>query len=127
MTVTEASRDAAVEAAATATTSATPTGLAAVVGSGDPRTIGKLFVGTSLLFLVASGVAGALVDFELADAWRLVVIFALARAPLAALDAQSPDQLRGSTEAERLRELRQLLADIDGRSATAVELTMPKE
>jgi heme/copper-type cytochrome/quinol oxidase subunit 1 len=68
MTVTEASRDTAVEAAATATPSAPPTGLAAVVGSGDPRTIGKLFVGTSLLFLVASGVAGALVDFELADA-----------------------------------------------------------
>ena len=68
MTVTEASRDAAAEAAATATPSTPPTGLAALVGSGDPRTIGKLFVGTSLLFLVASGVAGALVDFELADA-----------------------------------------------------------
>ncbi len=68
MTVTEASRDAAAEAAATATPSTPPTGLAAVVGTGDPRTIGKLFVGTSLLFLVASGVAGAFVDFELADA-----------------------------------------------------------
>jgi heme/copper-type cytochrome/quinol oxidase subunit 1 len=69
MTVTEASRDAAAEAAsASPTPSAPPTGLAAVVGSGDPRTIGKLYVGTSLLFLVASGVVAALVDLELADA-----------------------------------------------------------
>ena len=67
MTVTEAPRDAAVEAAAAPSLSAPPTGLAAVVGSGDPRTIGKLFVGTSLLFLIASGVAGALVGFEQAD------------------------------------------------------------
>src|SRR5262245_21288317 len=67
MTVTEASRDAAAEAAATPAPSAPPSGLAAVVGSGDPRTIGKLFVGTSLLFLLASGVIGALVDIEQAD------------------------------------------------------------
>jgi heme/copper-type cytochrome/quinol oxidase subunit 1 len=68
MTVTEASRDASPEAAAPPAPSAPPSGLAAVVGSGDPRTIGKLFIGTSLLFLLASGVIGALVDFELADA-----------------------------------------------------------
>ena len=68
MTVTEAPRDDAVEAAATPTLSAPPAGLAAVVGSGDPRTIGKLFVGTSLLFLLASGVAGALVGIEQYDA-----------------------------------------------------------
>jgi heme/copper-type cytochrome/quinol oxidase subunit 1 len=67
MTVTEAPRDAAVEAAAAPSLSAPPTGLAAVVGSGDPRTIGKLFVGTSLLFLVASGVFGALVGIEQYD------------------------------------------------------------
>jgi heme/copper-type cytochrome/quinol oxidase subunit 1 len=67
MTVTEAPRDEAVEAAATPTLSAPPSGLAAVVGSGDPRTIGKLFVGTSLLFLLASGVAGALVGIEQYD------------------------------------------------------------
>ena len=64
MTVTEAPRAAAVEAAAAPSPSAPPTGLAAVVGSGDPRTIGKLFVGTSLLFLLASGVAGTLVGVE---------------------------------------------------------------
>lgn len=67
MTVTEAPRDAAAEAAAAPSLSAPPTGLAAVVGSGDPRTIGKLFVGTSLLFLIASGVAGALVGIEQYD------------------------------------------------------------
>lgn len=63
MTVTEAPRvdD---DVAATPSPPAAPTGLAAVVGSGDPRTIGKLFVGTSLLFLLVSGVAGALVGFE---------------------------------------------------------------
>jgi heme/copper-type cytochrome/quinol oxidase subunit 1 len=67
MTVTEAPRDEAVEAAATPTLSAPPSGLAAVVGSGDPRTIGKLFVGTALLGLLASGVAGALVGIESYD------------------------------------------------------------
>jgi cytochrome c oxidase subunit I len=67
MTVTEAPRAEAVEAAAAPSPSAPPVGLAAVVGSGDPRTIGKLFVGTSLLFLLASGVIGALVGYEQFD------------------------------------------------------------
>jgi heme/copper-type cytochrome/quinol oxidase subunit 1 len=67
MTVTEAPRDEAVEAAAIPIPSAPPSGLAAVVGSGDPRTIGKLFVGTALLFLIASGVFGALVGVEQYD------------------------------------------------------------
>jgi heme/copper-type cytochrome/quinol oxidase subunit 1 len=67
MTVTEAPRAAALEAAVAPSPSAPPTGLAAVVGSGDPRTIGKLFVGTSVLFLLASGVAGALVGIESFD------------------------------------------------------------
>jgi len=66
MTVTEAPR-ATAEAAAAPSPSAPPTGLAAVVGSGDPRTIGKLFVGTSLLFLIAAAVAGALVGIEQYD------------------------------------------------------------
>ena len=42
-------------------------GLAAVVGTGDPRIIGNLFMGTSLLFLLVSGVAGVLVGFERVD------------------------------------------------------------
>ncbi|HEX5367616.1 MAG TPA: cbb3-type cytochrome c oxidase subunit I [Acidimicrobiales bacterium] len=67
MTVTEASREP-VEAAATPVPVVPPPGLAAVVGSGDPRTVGKLFIGTSLVFLLVAGVAGALVGFELGDA-----------------------------------------------------------
>src|SRR5215510_8181680 len=59
MTVTEAPRAAAPEAAPAPSLTPAPSGLAAVVGSGDPRTIGKLFVGASLLFLLVSGVAGA--------------------------------------------------------------------
>jgi heme/copper-type cytochrome/quinol oxidase subunit 1 len=66
MTVTEAPRDV-VEAAAVPATSAPPTGLAALVGSGDPRTIGRLFIGTSLLFLLMVGVVGILVGFERVD------------------------------------------------------------
>ncbi len=59
MTVTEAPRAAAPEAAPAPSLAPQPTGLAAIVGSGDPRTIGKLFIGTSLLFLLVSGVSGA--------------------------------------------------------------------
>jgi heme/copper-type cytochrome/quinol oxidase subunit 1 len=66
MTVTEAPHDV-VEAAAVPAASAPPTGLAALVGSGDPRTIGRLFVGTSLLFLLMAGVVGILVGFERVD------------------------------------------------------------
>jgi heme/copper-type cytochrome/quinol oxidase subunit 1 len=66
MTVTEAPHDV-VEAAAGPAPSAAPTGLAALVGSGDPRTVGKLFVGTSLLFLLMAGVVGTLVGYERVD------------------------------------------------------------
>jgi heme/copper-type cytochrome/quinol oxidase subunit 1 len=66
MTVTEAPRDV-VEATAGPAPSAPPTGLAALVGSGDPRTVGKLFVGTSLLFLLVALVASILVGFERVD------------------------------------------------------------
>lgn len=66
MTVTEAPRDVGDVAVAEPETSS-PGGLAALVGSGDPRTVGKLFVGTSLLFLAVSGVAGLLVGIEQID------------------------------------------------------------
>jgi cytochrome c oxidase subunit I len=66
MTVTEAPRDV-VEAAAGPAPSAPPAGLAALVGSGDPRTVGKLFVGTSLLFLLVAAGAGVAVGFERVD------------------------------------------------------------
>jgi heme/copper-type cytochrome/quinol oxidase subunit 1 len=66
MTVTEAPRDIS-GAAAAAIEPEPPAGLAALVGSGDPRTVGKLFVGTSLLFLLVAGVSGVLVALELID------------------------------------------------------------
>jgi heme/copper-type cytochrome/quinol oxidase subunit 1 len=66
MTVTEAPR-AVAPAAADPTTAAPPSGVAAVVGSGNPRTIGQLFIGTSLVFLLVSGVVGLLVGAERID------------------------------------------------------------
>jgi heme/copper-type cytochrome/quinol oxidase subunit 1 len=66
MTVTEAPRDVA-DAPAGPAVSAPPMGLAALVGSGDPRTVGKLFVGTSLLFLLMAAVVSMLVGFERVD------------------------------------------------------------
>jgi heme/copper-type cytochrome/quinol oxidase subunit 1 len=75
MTVTEAPRDAtdatdATGVAAVETEPTSPAGLAAVVGSGDPRAVGKLFVGTALLFLLVSAGAGLLVGFEQIDLAR---------------------------------------------------------
>jgi heme/copper-type cytochrome/quinol oxidase subunit 1 len=72
MTVTEAPRDEVVVAAETEP--AAPAGLAALVGSGDPVTTGKLFVGTSLLFLLVSGVTGILVGFEQVDTSKFDVL-----------------------------------------------------
>lgn len=66
MTVTEAPRDV-VDVAAVDIEPASPTGLAALVGSGDPRSVGRLFIGTSLLFLLVAGVTGVLVGFEQVD------------------------------------------------------------
>jgi heme/copper-type cytochrome/quinol oxidase subunit 1 len=66
MTVTEASRSVAPVAAETAPQAPT-SGVAAVVGSGDPRIVGQLFVGTSFAFLLAAGAIGVLVGFERVD------------------------------------------------------------
>jgi cytochrome c oxidase subunit 1 len=66
MTVTEASRSVAPVAAET-TPQAPASGVAAVVGSGDPRTIGQLYVGTAFAFLLAAGAVGVLVGFERVD------------------------------------------------------------
>jgi heme/copper-type cytochrome/quinol oxidase subunit 1 len=72
MTVTEASRDV-VEATTGAgagsageapSPQAPPPGLAALVGSGDPRTVGRLFVATSLLFLLVTGGTGLATGFD---------------------------------------------------------------
>jgi heme/copper-type cytochrome/quinol oxidase subunit 1 len=42
-------------------------GFAALLGSGDPSSIGKLFIGTSLLFLLVAAVLGELVAIERVD------------------------------------------------------------
>ncbi|MEJ7585823.1 MAG: cbb3-type cytochrome c oxidase subunit I [Acidimicrobiales bacterium] len=44
-----------------------PTGLAAVVGSGDHKVIGRLYIGFSLVFVLVSGVAGQLVAVDKID------------------------------------------------------------
>ena len=66
MTVTEAPR-AVSPAAVEPTPQAPAAGVAAVVGSGNPRMVGQLFVGTSLVFLLVAGVVGVLVGFERVD------------------------------------------------------------
>jgi heme/copper-type cytochrome/quinol oxidase subunit 1 len=66
MTVTEASR-AVTPVAADISPQAPARGVAAVVGSGDPRMVGQLFVGTSFAFLVAAGAVGVLVGFDRVD------------------------------------------------------------
>jgi heme/copper-type cytochrome/quinol oxidase subunit 1 len=68
MTVTEAPSD--VHVADTQTEQAPPTGLAALVGTGDPRTIGKLFVASSLAFAVGVGAAGLVAGIDLTDGNR---------------------------------------------------------
>ncbi len=42
-------------------------GFAALIGTGDHRKIGRLWIGTSFLFLLASGIAGALLGAEKLD------------------------------------------------------------
>jgi heme/copper-type cytochrome/quinol oxidase subunit 1 len=43
------------------------TGFAAVLGSGDHKTIGRLWIATSLLFLLAAGITGGLLSIERID------------------------------------------------------------
>jgi heme/copper-type cytochrome/quinol oxidase subunit 1 len=45
-----------------------PTGLAAVLSSGDHKTTGRLFISLAFLFLVVAGVAGGLLGIERVDA-----------------------------------------------------------
>lgn len=65
MTVTEATSD--VHVAETEPEEASPTGLAGLVGTGDPRTIGKLFVASSLAFAVGVGITGLVAGIDLVD------------------------------------------------------------
>ncbi len=48
-----------------------PAGLASVVGSGDHKAIGRLYIGASLLFLLVSGLAGQAVAIEKFEAGTL--------------------------------------------------------
>ncbi|MDE0804340.1 MAG: cbb3-type cytochrome c oxidase subunit I [Acidimicrobiales bacterium] len=68
MTVTDTEAPPAVTSAAPALAPPRPaTGFAALIGTGDHRTIGRLYIGTSFLFLLASGVAGLLLGAERLD------------------------------------------------------------
>ena len=64
MTVTETRTDAPAAPVAAPTEAS---GFAALIGSGDPRAVGRLYIGTSLLFLLVAGVAGGLLGIERAD------------------------------------------------------------
>jgi heme/copper-type cytochrome/quinol oxidase subunit 1 len=67
MTVTEAPPQASTEAT-DAPARPAARGLAAVLGTGDHKTIGRLWIGTSLLFLVVTVVLGLLAGIERVDA-----------------------------------------------------------
>lgn len=72
MAVTEATPPTTAEAEATTAPETTvaarpPRGVAGVLGSGDHKTTGRLFIGFSLLFIVVSGVAGGLLGAEKVD------------------------------------------------------------
>ena len=75
MTVTDTDAPPAVTSDAPALAPPRPaTGFAALIGTGDHRTIGRLYIGTSFLFLLASGVAGALLGAETLDTSAVDVI-----------------------------------------------------
>lgn len=75
MAVTETPPEtvAATEAATLSATRPEPTGLAAVLGSGDHKVIGRLYIATSLLFALATVVLGGLFAFESVEATTLEV------------------------------------------------------
>jgi heme/copper-type cytochrome/quinol oxidase subunit 1 len=71
MTVTETPA-AAVEAPADAP--AERTGFAALVATGDPRRIGALYIGTAVIFLLATGLLGGLLSIERIDLDTVTVL-----------------------------------------------------
>jgi heme/copper-type cytochrome/quinol oxidase subunit 1 len=77
MAVTETRERSAETTAATAETPVAPEprrGLVDVLGSGDHKVTGRLFIGASLLFLAVSGVAGVLIGAERLDAGSFEVL-----------------------------------------------------
>lgn len=88
MTVTEAPRDVVeVDGAPSPGLPSQPAGLAVLMGSGDPRTVGRLFAGTSLLFLLMAAVAGVVVGFERTDLSGLDILTAGNAAQITSLHA----------------------------------------
>ena len=74
MTVTDTDAPAEVTSAPTLAPPPPATGFASLVGSGDHNRIGRLFVGTSFLFLLVSAVAGGLLGVERIDTTDIGVI-----------------------------------------------------
>ena len=64
-------------------------------------------------------------EFELADAWQLVVVFCRQRETLRVLDARVPASLRGATTAERLREVGRVLEELRGMGIATIALPAP--
>lgn len=64
-------------------------------------------------------------EFDLPDAWQLVVVFSRQRETLRALDAQVPASLRGASAAERLREVGQVVEALHGMGIAALALAAP--
>ncbi len=74
MTVTEERPEATTEAAVAAAPVPDTGGLAGLLGTGDHKTIGRLYIGTSLVFFLLAAVAGGLVSAERIDLDRLDVV-----------------------------------------------------
>ncbi len=72
MTLTDTTPASATDADATPAIEA-PRGLAAIVGASDHTAIGRLYIASSLLFLIAAGVVGALLGAERIDTSGLAV------------------------------------------------------
>jgi cytochrome c oxidase subunit I len=72
MTVTEAPSSTSAEAAPARP--AEPRGVAAVLGTGDHKTVGRLWLGTAALFLVGITVIGALLGFEAVTVDKLEIL-----------------------------------------------------
>jgi heme/copper-type cytochrome/quinol oxidase subunit 1 len=73
VTETETRPEASAESSA-AVVAPAPGGLAGVLGTGEHKTIGRLYIGTSIVFLLLAGVTGALVGAERIDTARLDVL-----------------------------------------------------
>jgi cytochrome c oxidase subunit I len=74
MTVTESAPTTEPETAAPAATGPAPAGLTAILGSGDHKVVGRLWIVASLVHLVLAGVAGGLLSLERFDTTSTSII-----------------------------------------------------